>query len=279
MGGDIVGEIKYFASTTDGCPPWAATSSVSATLKSNFVQVPVPITIHDLRDKEKSVNLDTNGLEVFPYNGSVQEEFEEGSEAQQIYYEEMSGLLKKHLRASRVIIYHYTFRFRNQPRTNQECDHNHRNPAFYPHVDTDAAGVQEVLGKILNKEDTAKAMQHRIQVINIWRPFGANAITQKPLTICDYRSIDLDKDVHPLEIREAVYHRTARIMSCNAEDAHTWYYLSEMQSNEMFVFKMFDSKPDVAQFAFHTAFINKNAPISNEDQKSLEIRCLIFYDE
>jgi hypothetical protein len=47
----------------------------------------------------------------------------------------------------------------------------------------------------------------------------------------------------------------------------------------MFVFKIFDSKPDVAQFAFHTAFINENEPIPNVEQTSIEIRCLIFYDK
>jgi hypothetical protein len=52
-----------------------------------------------------------------------------------------------------------------------------------------------------------------------------------------------------------------------------------MKSNEMFAFKMFDSKSDVAKFAFHTAFIDQNVPIPNEVQKSLEIRCLVFYDE
>jgi hypothetical protein len=279
MVGDVVGEIKYFTSTTDGCPPWAATSSTSATMKSNFVQVAVPLTIHDLRGKETSVNLDTNGLELFTYNGFIQEEFEDGSEAQQTYYEEISDLLKKHLGASHVIIYHYTFRLRNQPRTDEECDHNHRNPVFYPHVDTDEAGVQEVLEKKLDKEDVEKAMQHRIQIINIWRPLGPNPITQKPLTICDYRSIDLNKDVHSYALLKSVYHSTARIMSRNIHDAHIWYYLSAMKSNEMFAFKMFDSKSDVAKFAFHTAFIDQNAPIPNEVQKSLEIRCLVFYDE
>jgi hypothetical protein len=32
------------------------------------------MTIHDLRGKENSVNLDTNALEVIKYEGSMQEE-------------------------------------------------------------------------------------------------------------------------------------------------------------------------------------------------------------
>jgi len=92
-------------------------------------------------------------------------------------------------------------------------------------------------------------------VLNIWRPLGHNAITDKPLAICDYHSIDIEKDIHPLEVRGSTNTSTARTISPNARDAHRWYYLSEMRSNEMFIFKMFDSKIDVAQCAFHTTFI------------------------
>jgi hypothetical protein len=279
MSGDVIGEINYLTSTIDGRSPWLVVSSIPTAFRSNIVRASVPVTIYDLRGKEKSVNLDTNALEVLTYNGSIQEEFEEDSEAQKVYYEEITDLLKKRLGASRVIIYHHSFRSRGRPFTDQQCNHTHRNPIAYPHVDTDAAGVEEVLGKLLDKEEIEKAMQNRIQVINIWRPLGPNPITQKPLTICDYSSIDIEKDVHPLAIPEGVHHSTARTISRNAQDAHRWYYLSRMRSNEMFVFKMFDSKPNVAQFAFHTGFINTNEPTPDEKEKSLEIRSVIFYNE
>jgi hypothetical protein len=205
--------------------------------------------------------------------------FEDGSKEQKTYYEEITDILKKHLGASRIIIYHYTFRSRGSARAEDQIDHNHRNPVYYPHVDTDSLGVKGLVEKILGLEQAQKAKQNRIQVINVWRPLGPNTITGKPLTICDYRSIDVDKDVHPLLLPGATYHSTAYTLSNNAQNAHIWYYLSQMQSDEMFVFKMFDSKPDVAQFAFHTAFINVNAPTANMKEESLELRCLIFYDE
>jgi hypothetical protein len=279
MGGDVIGEINYLNSTMDGLSPWTVVASMPATQRTNFVQAPVRVTIHDLRDKEKSVNLDANAFEVLKYDGSIQEEFEEGSKAQQTYYEEISDLLKKHLGAARVLIYHYNFRSRSSPRTDEQLDDKHRNPSFFPHVDVSAAGAPTVVERWLGKEEGERVMQNRFQIINIWRPLGSNPITQKPLTICDYRSVDVEKDVHPLNVRGADYHGASYIMSRNSQDAHIWYYLSNMGSDEMFVFKIYDSKPDVAQFAFHTAFINENEPIPNVEQTSLEIRCLIFYDK
>jgi hypothetical protein len=276
---DLIGEINYLSSTTDGCPPWLVEHSVATTMRSNFVQGPVSISIHDLRGKEKSVNLDTNGFEIVKYNGSIQEEFEEGSEAQKMYYEEIIDLLTKRLGASRVFIYHHAFRFRSSALADEKLDHTHRNPVFYPHVDADGVAAQQLVDEKLGKEEGEKVKKNRIQLINVWRPLGPHPITDKPLTICDYRSIDVNKDIRPLTIRGANHDYSSYALSRNADDAHQWYYLSQMRSDEMFIFKIYDSKSHVAQCGFHTAFKNGNGPTPNEEQKSLELRCFVFYDQ
>jgi hypothetical protein len=276
MGGDTVGNINYFSHSIDGCPAWFISSALPATLRSNFIRAPVQVTIHDLRGKENSVNLDTNALEVVKYNGSVQEVFEEGSEAQQTYYKEISDIFKKRLGASRVIIYHHSFRFRGPPAPDEELDDNHRNPVFYPHVDRDPAAVHTVTEKQLGHVEAERVKKNRIQMINVWRPLGPHPITNKPLAICDYRSVDVEKDVKPMTTRLVDSNVTAYTLSHNA---HIWYYLSQMRSDEMFFFKQYDSKPDVAQYAFHTAFEIDSEPTPSEEQRSLEIRCLVFYDD
>ncbi|CAF3508865.1 unnamed protein product [Rotaria sp. Silwood1] len=242
-------------------------------------QVPIPVIIHDLRGKEKIVDLDTNGLEVLQYGITLQEEFQDDSEEQRAYYEEVSNFLKKHLNASRVIVYHHVFRVRGPPRTADQCDQTHRNPAFDPHVDSDSSGIRKKVKEILGEEEADNVMQNRYQAINVWRPFGPNAIIDKPLAICDYRSIDVEKDVHLIELRGSINTSTAYTITRSTQDTHVWYYLSQMRSNEMFIFKIFDSKSDVAQFAFHTAFINENVLPSNVEQKSIELRCFVFYDQ
>jgi len=278
MGGDVIAEINYLTHTIDGSPPRFLQGSMGLYVKSNFAPSSTRVTIHDLRDKERSLDLDTHGMELLKYDGSVQDEFKEGSEEQRAHYEEISDLLKKHLGASRVIIYHHVFRARGPPRTLEEINENQRNPVFYPHLDVDPAGAHVKMKELLGEEEAERKMGHRFQVINVWRPVGSHTLTDKPLAICDYRSVNPAKDVHQLEIQGPMSITTAYTMSCNDRDAHQWYYLSKMRSDEMFVFKMFDSKSDVAQFAFHTAFINEHEPPSNVDQKSLEMRCLVCYD-
>jgi len=278
MGGDVIANMHYLTETTDGLPPQMDVCPTSPWSKTNFGQTPIRVTIHDLRGKENSVNLDTHAFELVKYEGSIQEEFDEGSEAQRICYEEIEALFKKHLGASRILFYSHIFRYRGRPLTDEQGDVAHKNPIYYPHVDMTTDTVRKKVEQMLGAEEAKKAMQKRFQLINIWRPIGPNPITDKPLTICDYRSVDTEKDVHIMKIIGSANTSIAYAMSCNSQNAHKWYYLSHMRSNEMFIFKMFDSKADVAQFAFHTGFINEDEPPPDVEQKSLEMRFFVFYD-
>ncbi|CAF2374634.1 unnamed protein product [Rotaria sp. Silwood2] len=278
MGQDVLGEINLLTDTSDGCPPWVDVSATSAWATSNFANFPTRLTIHDLRDKETSVNLDINAIEVCKYEGEINDEFDNDSEAQRIYYDELISFLKNRLGASRVIIFNHLFRSRGPPRTDDQCDTNHKNPVFYPHVDLDPPGARWKVEQILDKEEAQKVIQNRFQIINIWRPLGSHVIRNKPLAVCDYSSLDIRNDVHPLEVRGSLNALSAYTISRSKQDAQRWFYLSDMRSNEMFLIKVFDSNPNVAQFCFHTSFVNEDALDSNVEQKSIEARCLILYD-
>lgn len=279
MPADVIGQIYYTGSTNDGSSAWLAEYVMPSAGTSNIERIPVQMPIKDLRGQEKSFNLDENGFEVVSYTGCIQEDFEPGSEKQNIAYAEIHDLLKKRLGASRVHMYHHAFRFRSPSLDDEKLNRTHRNPAFYPHMDVDAAAVHGLLAEIFGKDEAERLKRKRIQYIHLWRPVGPNPVTEKPLTLCDYRSIDQTKDVIPLNIRggnDKIF--TAFILARNTQDTHAWYYLSEMRSDEMFIFKSYDSKPDVAQWAPHTAFLNTTVPSPHEEQKSLEFRCLVFYD-
>lgn len=279
MSGDVIGDIFYFSSTTDGLPPCMVPLSIATTQRSNLEHKSTRMTIHDLRSNEKSVDLDTNAFEILNYDGSIQQEFENGSEAQQTYYREIEDSLKKHLGASQVLIYNFAFRNRGVLTPEERHDDNHREPALYPHVDIHACAVEGLVEKLLGSETCAKVMKNRVQVMNVWRPIGSNPITQKPLAICDYRSVNPDRDVHHYTVRGAKLHAAGYLMSRDPEDRHQWYYLNNMRPDEMYVFKMADTKLDVARFACHTAFIKENESEPNVEEKSVELRCLILYDQ
>lgn len=277
MAGDVIGQINFFSHTTDGSPSWVDVSPKLG-FRTNSVQASARVTIHDLRGQENIVDLDTNGFEILKYDGNIHGEFPDDSETQRSHYDEIAALLQTRLGASSVIIFNHIFRARGPLRATDECDDTHKNPVLDPHVDTTPLSARWKVEELLGEEKGGKMMQNRFQVINVWRPIGPNTIINIPLSICDYRSLDPDNDIHVTELRGTCNYRSSYRISRNARDAQKWYYLSEMRSDEMFVFKVFDSNPNVARFGAHTGFINKHVSATDLQQKSIEIRCLVFYD-
>jgi hypothetical protein len=278
MVGDITGEINFYSHTKDGSFPWMDSTPKLGWTASNFVQIPTKLLIHDLRGKENHFHLDKNGFELMKYDGNINEEFDENSQAQQCYYEEIVNVLKSRLGASRVIVFNHIIRSRGPLRPADQCDQTHKNPVFYPHVDNDPAAANLKVKEILGEEEATKVLKNRFQIINVWRPLGPNPIINTPLTICDYQSLDLKNDIHLSEARGSKSTLSLYVISHNTEDTQKWYYLSNMRSNEMFIFKIFDSNSDLVQFGAHTAFTNDYAPPTNGKQCSIEMRCLVFYD-
>ena len=109
-------------------------------------------------------------------------------------------------------------------------------------------------------------------------PWAPNPIKNNPLALCDYRSFDPDIDMHVSELRTSKVGGSIYIVSNHSPRQQKWHYWSNMGSNEMIILKIFDSNPDVAQYAAHTAFNNENVPQTNVEQHSIEFRCLVLYD-
>ncbi len=102
---------------------------------------------------------------------------------------------------------------------------------------------------------------------------------KNPLAICDYCSLDLVNDIHTADVRGTQATISVYVISHNIQDAQKWYYLSQMRSNEMLIFKIFDSHSDATQFGAHTDFTNECVSSPDVQQISIEMRCLVFYDQ
>lgn len=278
MGGDVAGEIYFFNETTDGCAPWLDANPALGFTASNFVHRPIRVTIHDMRGKENDFHLDNNGFEILKYHGHVNEIFDENSELRRNHYEDISSALKEFLGASRVIVFNHIFRSRGVPRAADQCAEDRKNPVFYAHVDNNHYSAHIKMEQILGSEEAKKMAGKRFQIINVWRPVGPNPITRTSLTICDFKSLDAKNCIHSTEVRNSPSSVSIYMISHDIQDTQKWYYLSHMRSDEMFIFKIFDTEPDVAQFGAHTAFVNEHEPMVDVEQTSIETRCLVCYD-
>ena len=193
------------------------------------------------------------------YDGTVYDPFNDHSEEQKRLYEEIANIVKSRFGASRVILFNHIIRARGASRPADQCDHTHKNPIFNPHVDFDPDGAAAKLKEVIGEEEAIKVLKSRFQIVNVWKPLGLNPITNIPLTICDYQTVDLKNDIHLSEIRGS----TSGYAITHINGQQNWYYLCNMKWNEMFVFKMFDSHSHLAQFGAHTAFIDESTHQDN----------------
>jgi len=70
-------------------------------------------------------------------------------------------------------------------------------------------------------------------------------------------------------------------------DNHKFCYMKDMTPDEVMLIKCFDSrsqgqpsgKEGIAGWAPHTAFEDPETPADAEKRQSIEVRCLVFYNE
>jgi hypothetical protein len=74
---------------------------------SNYAHTPAHVIIHDLRHKGNDFDLKNNGFEIVKYIGHVHDAFDNNSDMQRSYFDDIINLLKKRLNASRVIIFNH----------------------------------------------------------------------------------------------------------------------------------------------------------------------------
>ena len=68
------------------------------------------------------------------------------------------------------------------------------------------------------------------------------------------------------------------VLPPSVKDQHKWYYCSQMEPDEVLLFKIFDSKQDgTAKRTPHTAFSSPDD--RGSARQSLEVRFLVFWED
>ena len=133
----------------------------------------------------------------------------------------------------------------------------------------------------------------RFALINVWRNIDHFPVMSDPLALCDARSVATD-DLVVFEI-----HYDDRIgenyFSKYSPD-HEWWYYPLMTRDEVILIKQWDSAGGFTQssgkytdsiddnsntpctFSFHSAFKDPNTSTDAPSRRSIEVRCVAFYD-
>lgn len=273
--------------------------------KTSFDTVQRTCPVVSLRDATKDISfgVDISGFGFFdspaPDGALVDENAIRGR-----YYPHIERLVRDKLPgASRVVIFDHTVRRHEKT--------SPRQPVQLLHVDqTPQAADARVLRHITDLAEAEKLLKARYQIINVWRPI-ANPASDAPLAVVDWRTtqpedcveVDLmypksqamdsggsDKEVladakslHSIENYEP---RGSQYVIAPS-DKHVFYYAPDMSPREVLFIKCFDSRGQdrpggtkgLAGFTPHTAFVDPNTPADAPARQSIEVRCLVFYNE
>lgn len=155
-------------------------------------------------------------------------------------------------------------------------------PAGHPHVDyADTPGA--MLGtraelSLPPSIDTLFDTTSRYAFLGMWRPL--KAVRRDALAVCDAATVpDKDYQVRLREFSRTGIKSANYVMShADEKEAHEWWYMSQMQPDDMVVFKGFDTKQDIPGWRCpHTAFRVKGSE-KEEARESIEARVICFWD-
>ncbi|KAJ3503492.1 hypothetical protein NMY22_g18231 [Coprinellus aureogranulatus] len=267
----VTAKLGYYTPPVDGSPP----TITVADLKRNYSITRYEVTIEDVRGKEDQYTLDTSGFQ-WVHTPAKHTSFQNDEAIKNEYYPESIDLLKKVTGASRVVIFDHTLR-RRRPDWNGDDTIQALQPAAEVHGDQTPNGATNRVHLHMSAEEAPELLKKRFQIINIWRPISHPALDW-PLALCDYRSVDVEKDALPVTLVRP--DRNGEIYGFSYNPDHQWKYVRGMTPDEVVLIKCQDSVRDgsVAVFTPHCAFVDPTTPRDTPPRESIEMRALVFYD-
>jgi hypothetical protein len=240
------------------------------------------VKIHDLRALGDNVSIDTNGFQTglcdFATFDTMSEVTDDDVEAYQVQTEKF---LERTLCAEKVICYDFRLR-RNGPRRVVGTKVNVADPLIPDlpppgaHNDITYDSGPDMIKTVLQASDNLQYAdkKYRFRIINTWRPLVAK-LEDRPLAVCDYRTLQLDD----LVASDRIYaHLKTQLYYIKYNPQHRWYWFSHQTPRELLMMIMYDTKPRVghANLCPHVSFHNSTADANAPVRESLETRSVVI---
>ena len=236
------------------------------------------LRIHNVRPIAAGLSLERNGFTATRHLSAVQN-FHDDEEVRRIYFPEIEALVAKALNASRVLVFDYSKRKRtvigssaNDAAAPSSSTGETKRPFLRVHGDyTPISAPQRV--RDLLRDEADNLLSRPFAIVNVWRPIRG-PLRDAPLAVCDADTVSSDD----LVACHLMYpDRQGQIYEVMFNPAHQWYYVPEMQSDEILLFKTYDSRNDGrARLAPHAAFEDPTMPRDALPRDSCEVRAFAF---
>lgn len=237
-----------------------------------------PVEIHDVRPIAGELSLDRNGF-IFTRHRTAVRDFNDLDAIRDIYCAEMEALIREVTGAKLVLLSDPGVRSHAnsmpfmRPVHRVHTDYTDETAADWARkVLMDGGTLGRVTRRSLSAEEVDAVMQRRYAEYNIWRPIEG-PVPREPLAIVDATTIAPDdvmlfaSDVGDSFV--GVYN-----------PAHRWYYAPDMETDEVMIFKCFDSARDGrARLTLHSAFEHPDTKPDAPMRRNIELRAFAFFEE
>jgi len=124
---------------------------------------------------------------------------------------------------------------------------------------------------------TAPRRYPQVQLFNLWRVMTPPP-QDVPLALCDQRSVEEDDFVFGNTVEPGMEVGSPYTTSV-FNPGQRWHYFSNLTSDDVIVFKQYDSRPGAPLGCLHGAFAWPEPLPGAVPRASLELRIFAFYDE
>ncbi len=270
----VQSQVEFLSRRTERPVYYASSAGRNAKHAIDQAMNLVTVDIEDARgrvdeDSSREFGQHPSGFDLVRLDTAVNS-FVDAGQIESIYKPEMVEFLKAFTGAYRVHIFDHTLRASDPDLREQK---NVREPSTLVHNDYTANSGFVCLQEQLGAEAEALS-QGRFQIINVWRPLN-DPVEDYPLALVDARSLKPDNIV---DTERRAPNHIGEIQLALHDPEQRWFYFSAMRSDEVLLFRTFDSiDSGTRPCSIHTAIHLADAPADAEPRESIEIRAFVFY--
>lgn len=254
---------------------------------------PYPARIHDARPIAKQFSLDHNGFVLAPHRSAVVD-FDDKQEVEAVYPREAEGVVQSLTGADSVIGRGWMVRTSSEIKSKAEKTVGYRHyggvqpPAAEAHVDFMPGTAEALAAATWQERFPDNPFYRRFMITSLWRCFS-DPPQDWPLALCDGRSIGDDEGTaNTLVVVDEIPDFDTMVGDWPAEKlgpsasifhfnpAHCWWYFSDMQRDEVLLFKFYDSDRSTAWRVPHTSFHDPSFADARP-RRSIEFRSVAYF--
>ena len=227
------------------------------------------VAIHSARPLIEALSLDLQGFEL-THGTSAVRNFDDASELKRVYDNEVADLVIAKTGAKRALVFDHTVRRIG----GDDSSSARRAPVYVVHNDyTNWSGPQRVRD-LLPEAEADAALKKRFAIVNVWRSINGTVV-DTPLAFADARTVARE-DWIATDLKYP--DRTGEVYRVAFNPEHRWFYVPNLQPDEVLLLKTFDSAKDGrARYMPHSAFADPATVPGTEKRASIESRVLAFW--